>query len=66
MAGISYIDATCVYEGATTPAVSALSLDVQDGEFMVLVGPGIGDRVGVTVRTAEAHLFDRTTGLRLG
>jgi multiple sugar transport system ATP-binding protein len=39
MASISYIDATCVYEGATTPAVSALSLDVQDGEFMVLVGP---------------------------
>ena len=39
MASISYIDATCVYEGAVTPAVSALSLDVQDGEFMVLVGP---------------------------
>jgi multiple sugar transport system ATP-binding protein len=28
--------------------------------------PHIGDRVGVTARTAEAHLFDRTTGLRLG
>jgi multiple sugar transport system ATP-binding protein len=28
--------------------------------------PHIGDRVGVTVPTAEAHLFDRTTGLRLG
>ncbi|MGH2908497.1 MAG: ABC transporter ATP-binding protein [Solirubrobacteraceae bacterium] len=39
MASISYIDATCVYEGATAPAVDALSLDVQDGEFMVLVGP---------------------------
>jgi multiple sugar transport system ATP-binding protein len=38
MASISYIDATGVYEGATTPAVSALSFDVQDGEFMVLVG----------------------------
>ena len=39
MASISYIDATCVYEGATAPAVAALTLDVPDGEFMVLVGP---------------------------
>ncbi len=39
MATISYIDATCVYEGATVPAVAELSLDVADGEFMVLVGP---------------------------
>ena len=39
MASISYIDATCVYEGAGAPAVAELSLDVRDGEFMVLVGP---------------------------
>jgi multiple sugar transport system ATP-binding protein len=39
MASISYIEASCVYDGATQPAVDALSLDVQDGEFMVLVGP---------------------------
>ncbi len=39
MATISYIDATCVYEGATAPAVAELSLEVADGEFMVLVGP---------------------------
>src|SRR5579884_2810361 len=39
MATISYIDATCVYEGATVPAVAELSLDVADGEFLVLVGP---------------------------
>src|SRR5579875_1281187 len=39
MATISYIDATCVYVGATVPAVAELSLDVADGEFMVLVGP---------------------------
>jgi multiple sugar transport system ATP-binding protein len=39
MASISYIEATCVYDGATAPAVNALSLEVQDGEFMVLVGP---------------------------
>jgi multiple sugar transport system ATP-binding protein len=39
MATISYIDATCIYEGATAPSVVDLSLDVNDGEFMVLVGP---------------------------
>jgi multiple sugar transport system ATP-binding protein len=39
MASISYIEATCVCDGATEPAVDALSLDGRDGEFMVLVGP---------------------------
>jgi multiple sugar transport system ATP-binding protein len=39
MASISYIDATCVYEGSNTPALDGLSLDVENGEFMVLVGP---------------------------
>jgi len=39
MARISYIHATCVYTGASEPAVDDLNLDVEDGEFMVLVGP---------------------------
>jgi multiple sugar transport system ATP-binding protein len=39
MARTSYIDATCVYRGAAAPSVSGLSLEVEDGEFMVLVGP---------------------------
>ncbi|MDE3130900.1 MAG: ATP-binding cassette domain-containing protein, partial [Acidobacteriota bacterium] len=39
MATISYINATCVYPGASAPSVEDLSLEVQDGEFMVLVGP---------------------------
>ncbi len=39
MATISYIDATCVYDGMTAPAVAEFSLEVADGEFMVLVGP---------------------------
>src|SRR5271170_7056302 len=39
MARISYIDATCVYAGASTASVAELNLDVEDGEFMVLVGP---------------------------
>jgi multiple sugar transport system ATP-binding protein len=39
MARISYINASCVYDGAAAPSVDALDLDVADGEFMVLVGP---------------------------
>jgi multiple sugar transport system ATP-binding protein len=39
MATISYISATCVYPGATAPSVDDLNLEVEDGEFMVLVGP---------------------------
>ncbi|HEX3804725.1 MAG TPA: sn-glycerol-3-phosphate ABC transporter ATP-binding protein UgpC [Solirubrobacteraceae bacterium] len=39
MATISYINATCVYPGATAPSVDDLNLEVEDGEFMVLVGP---------------------------
>ena len=39
MATISYINATCVYPGASAPSVDDLNLEVHDGEFMVLVGP---------------------------
>ena len=39
MARISYINATCVYPGAATPSVDDLNLEINDGEFMVLVGP---------------------------
>jgi multiple sugar transport system ATP-binding protein len=39
MAQVSYVAATCVYPNNPAPAVSELSLDVADGEFMVLVGP---------------------------
>jgi multiple sugar transport system ATP-binding protein len=39
MAAVSYVDATCIYPGATAPSVDSLNLDIADGEFMVLVGP---------------------------
>jgi multiple sugar transport system ATP-binding protein len=39
MAAVSYVDATCVYPGGTSPAVDSLNLEIKDGEFMVLVGP---------------------------
>ncbi|HZC70834.1 MAG TPA: sn-glycerol-3-phosphate ABC transporter ATP-binding protein UgpC [Jatrophihabitans sp.] len=39
MAAVSYVDASCVYPGNTDPSVDSLNLEIQDGEFMVLVGP---------------------------
>ncbi|MEP6665930.1 MAG: sn-glycerol-3-phosphate ABC transporter ATP-binding protein UgpC [Nocardioidaceae bacterium] len=39
MATVSFQGATRVYPGSTSPAVDNLDLDIEDGEFMVLVGP---------------------------
>src|SRR4051812_43102403 len=39
MATVSFKGATRVYPGTETPAVDRLDLDIQDGEFVVLVGP---------------------------
>ncbi|MDO5053616.1 MAG: sugar ABC transporter ATP-binding protein, partial [Pseudoclavibacter sp.] len=39
MATVSYREASRVYPGAERPAVNKLDLEIDDGEFMVLVGP---------------------------
>ena len=39
MAGVKYVGASRVYAKGVAPAVDALDLDIEDGEFMVLVGP---------------------------
>jgi multiple sugar transport system ATP-binding protein len=39
MAGISFREATRRYAGTNAAAVSGLDLEINDGEFMVLVGP---------------------------
>jgi multiple sugar transport system ATP-binding protein len=39
MATVTFEKATRRYEGSDRPAVNALDLEVQDGEFLVLVGP---------------------------
>jgi multiple sugar transport system ATP-binding protein len=39
MASVRYDQATRIYPGTDTPAVDALSLEIADGEFLVLVGP---------------------------
>lgn len=39
MASVTYDQATRIYPGADKPSVDRLSLDIADGEFLVLVGP---------------------------
>jgi multiple sugar transport system ATP-binding protein len=39
MASVKFDDAQRIYPGSDTPAVDHLTLDIEDGEFMVLVGP---------------------------
>ena len=39
MATISFKKAQRWYPGADTPAVPGIDLEIEDGEFMVLVGP---------------------------
>ena len=39
MATVTFDKATRLYEGAERPAVNALEIEVEDGEFLVLVGP---------------------------
>jgi len=39
MATVTFDHATRLYPGSTKPAVDALNLEIEDGEFLVLVGP---------------------------
>jgi len=39
VATVTYDKATRIYPGATKPSVSQLDLQIEDGEFLVLVGP---------------------------
>ena len=39
MATITYDNASCIYEGSDKLAVDSLNLNIEDGEFVVLVGP---------------------------
>src|SRR5690606_1598290 len=39
MATVTFDKATRIYPGAETPAVDELSIEIADGEFLVLVGP---------------------------
>jgi multiple sugar transport system ATP-binding protein len=67
MAAVRYVDATRTYEGTDTPAVDSLSLDVEDGELLVLVGPsGSGKSTALRMlagleplNAGQVHIGDR-------
>ena len=67
MATVTFVDASRVYPGADHPAVDKLSLEVGDGEFMVLVGPsGCGKSTSLRmlagleeVNTGNVYIGDR-------
>lgn len=59
MSQIEFDRATCVYEGATRPSVTELSLQIEDGEFMVFVGPS-GSGKSTALRMLAG--LEKTTG----
>ena len=67
MATVTFVDASRVYPGSDHPAVDKLSLEVGDGEFMVLVGPsGCGKSTSLRmlagleeVNTGNVYIGDR-------
>jgi multiple sugar transport system ATP-binding protein len=67
MTAVRYVEATRTYEGTDTPAVDTLSLDIADGELLVLVGPsGSGKSTALRMLaglepldTGEIHIGDR-------
>ena len=65
MATVTYDRASRVYPGGTQPAVDQLSLDIADGEFLVLVGPsGCGKSTSLRM-LAGLEPIDRGT-VRIG
>src|SRR3954462_12771985 len=59
MADVRYEQATRVYPGNDVPAVDALDLDIDDGEFMVLVGPsGSGKTTGLRMLAGLEEVDD--------
>jgi multiple sugar transport system ATP-binding protein len=65
VAAVSYVNATCLYPGNPVPAVDSLNLDINEGEFMVLVGPS-GSGKSTALRML-AGLEDISSGeIRIG
>ena len=57
MASVTYDRASCVFPGSSTPAVDRLSLEIEDGELLVLVGPsGCGKSTSLRMLAGLEHV----------
>jgi len=65
MASITYENASCIYPGTDTPAVDSLDLDIEDGEFVVLVGPSGSGKSTALRMLAGLETIDRGA-IRIG
>jgi multiple sugar transport system ATP-binding protein len=59
MANVKYLSATRVFSKGAPPAVDTLDLDIQDGEFMVLVGPSGSGKTTALRMLAGLEPIDR-------
>jgi multiple sugar transport system ATP-binding protein len=59
MANVKYLSATRVFSKGAAPAVDTLDLDIQDGEFMVLVGPSGSGKTTALRMLAGLEPIDR-------
>ncbi|WFR73003.1 sn-glycerol-3-phosphate ABC transporter ATP-binding protein UgpC [Prescottella defluvii] len=59
MASVTFDKTTCLFPGATTPAVDKLNLHIEDGEFLVLVGPsGCGKSTSLRMLAGLEEVYD--------
>ncbi|MBS2540234.1 ABC transporter ATP-binding protein, partial [Catenulispora sp. NF23] len=59
MADVRFLDATRVFHGAWRPAVDGVSLDVRDGELLVLTGPSGSGKTTLLRMLAGLEPMDR-------
>ncbi|NLG55928.1 MAG: sn-glycerol-3-phosphate ABC transporter ATP-binding protein UgpC [Rhodococcus sp.] len=57
MASVTFDRATCLFPGSDRPAVDSLQLEIEDGEFLVLVGPsGCGKSTSLRMLAGLEHV----------
>ncbi|QNG20602.1 sn-glycerol-3-phosphate ABC transporter ATP-binding protein UgpC [Rhodococcus triatomae] len=57
MAPVTFDRATCLFPGSDRPAVDGLELEIEDGEFLVLVGPsGCGKSTSLRMLAGLEHV----------
>ena len=64
MATVRFSGATRIYPGTDVPAVDRLTLDIRDGEFLVLVGPsGCGKSTSLRMLAGLEEIDEGTVNI---